>query len=217
MSSKVIRPESPVETSPVTWKVVPQECGGQPAAVKEPEPDFSAIRAELEALWEQRVKEARAAGFREGETTGRSRAAAEAQPVMERLARSIEEIAQLRGRLRREAEADMLQLSLAIARRVLRRELAIDPEAMHGLVLAALEKLQVQEICRVKAHPSQAPQIAASIEKAHRGLHVQVIPDPTREPGALVFETERGDLDASVDTQLAEIERGLTDRLRRLG
>ena len=28
------------------------------------------------------------------------------------------------------------------------------------------------------------------------------------EPGAVVFETERGNLDASVETQLREIERG---------
>ncbi len=36
-----------------------------------------------------------------------------------------------------------------------------------------------------------------------------------REPGAVVFETERGNLDASVESQLQEIERGLADRLRR--
>ena len=48
----------------------------------------------------------------------------------------------------------MVQLSLAIARRMLRRELAVDPDALHGLVLAALEKLQAQEICRVRVHPS---------------------------------------------------------------
>jgi flagellar assembly protein FliH len=57
--------------------------------------------------------------------------------VIERLARSIEEVSSLPGRLRREAEADTIQLALAIARRVLRRQIAIDPEALHGLVLGA--------------------------------------------------------------------------------
>ena len=217
MSSKVFPRERPVETAPVPWRVVRQEADQPTAAPKEAPADVAAMQAEWDRQWEQRAKEARAAGSREGEAAGRNRAAAEVQPVIERLTHSIEEIAQLRGRLRREAEADMLQLSLAIARRVLCRELSIDPEAMHGLVLAALEKLQVQEICRVRAHPSQAPQIAAALEKAHRGVPVQVIADSSREPGALVFETERGNLDASVDTQLAEIERGLTDRLRRRG
>ncbi len=42
-----------------------------------------------------------------------------------------------------------------------------------------------------------------------------MIADPSRQPGDVVFETERGNLDASVDSQLLEIERGLTDRLRK--
>src|SRR5581483_6655772 len=115
--------------------------------------------------WELRVAEARAAALREGEAAGRDRAMAEMQAVLERLAASIDEIASLRGRLRREAEADTVQLAVAIARRVLRRELAVDPEALHGLVLAALEKLQAQEICRVRVHPQQVPSIAALLRR----------------------------------------------------
>ena len=216
MSSKVFAPEQGIETSPMPWKLVRQGREDEhQAPAKEPQLDVAAITAQLTGQWEHKVQEARAGGYREGEAAGRTKAAAEVQPVIERLTRSIEDLAQMRGRLRREAEADMLQLSLAIARRVLRRELGIDPEAMHGLVLAALEKLQVREICRIRVHPSQAAQIGTSLAKAHPGLEMKVVGDPAQEPGSLIFETERGNLDASVDTQLQEIERGLTDRLRR--
>jgi flagellar assembly protein FliH len=171
--------------------------------------------AAAERQAEQRVREARAAGFREGEAAGRKRAAAELEPVLERLARSIQEMAGLRGQMRREAEADMLRLALEIARRVLRREMAADPDAMRGLVLAALEKLQGQEISRVKVHPSHAALVTELLRKHGTAQPVEVIADASREPGAAVFETERGNLDASVDAQLREIERGLTDCLRR--
>jgi flagellar assembly protein FliH len=140
---------------------------------------------------------------------------AELQPVLERLARSIEELGQWRARLRREAEADMLRLSLAIARRVLHREMAMDPDAMHGLVLSALEKLQGQEICRVRVHPSHAAQLSGWLHPDCGGPGVEVVADSSREPGDVIFETERGNLDASVDSQLQEIERGLVDRLRK--
>ena len=109
----------------------------------------------------------------------------------------------------------MVQLSLAIARRVLRRELAVDPEALHGLVLAALEKLAGQEICRVKVHPSHAAPVAAALPKPGAGPPIEVIADRSCEPGGIVFETARGNLDVSVESQLREIERGLADRLRR--
>jgi len=135
--------------------------------------------------------------------------------VLERLAHSIDDVAGMRPRLRKEAEADLVQLSLAIARRVLRRELAVDPEALHGLVLAALEKLAGQEICRVKVHASHAAMVAAALPKPGGGALIEVIADRSCEPGGIVFETARGNLDVSVESQLREIERGLTDRLRR--
>jgi flagellar assembly protein FliH len=153
--------------------------------------------------------------LREGEAAGRSRAAAELQPVIERLVRSIEELGQMRARLRSEAEADLVRLSLAIARRVLRREMSIDPDALRGVIVAALEKLHSQEICRVRVHPSLAGMVGARLREAVAGSGTEVIADPSRQPGDVVFETERGNLDASVDSQLLEIERGLADCLRK--
>jgi flagellar biosynthesis/type III secretory pathway protein FliH len=44
---------------------------------------------------------------------------------------------------------------------------------------------------------------------------VEVIADSSHELGSVIFETTRGNLDASVNSQLQEIERGLTDRLRK--
>jgi flagellar assembly protein FliH len=184
------------------------------ARASEPGPDYAGQIAQLQRQAEQCAHEAHAAGVKEGEAAGRRSAAAELQPVIERLSRAIEEIAGLRPRLRREAEADLVKLSLAIARRILRRELLVDPDALHGLVLAALEKLQAQEICRVKVHPSLAASVTACLRKAPAGALVEVAADASAPPGAVVFETGRGNLDASIETQFQEIERGLTDRLQ---
>jgi len=223
MSSRVLLPGDPRPVSPVAWRNVeslrPHEDAGKKDAGKEDAgkegPDVDALIAQLEAQHQQKIREAHAAGVREGETAGRNRAAAEVQPVVERLGRSIQEIASLRGRLRREAEADVVQLALAIARRVVRRELAVDPDALRGLAMAALEKLQGQELSRVKVHPSQAGMVASCLQQNPAGSRVEVLPDPSQEPGSAIFETTRGNLDASVDAQLQEIERGLADRLRR--
>lgn len=229
MSSRVLSPGDPQPVSPIAWRRVDlpgrgpsyappgvetgtaaaaAKAGGAPApaAPAPPAPDPRKIEAELQ--------EARAAGLREGEAAGRAKAAAEVQPVIERLSRSIEEISVLRTRLRREAEEDLIRLALAIARRIIRRELAVDPDAIHGLVLGALEKLQGQEICRVRAHPSLAAQVTACLRQRATVIPVEVIPDASKPPGTVIFETSRGNLDASVETQLGEIERGLGDRLR---
>jgi flagellar assembly protein FliH len=212
----VFLPEDPKESGPMVWRRVSQ-AGTPKADAAAEQPDTEALQAEWQRECERRVREAHAGGFREGEAAGKSRAAAEVQPVMERLAKSIDEMSQLRPRLRRDAEGDVLRLALAIARRVLRRELAVDPDAMHGLVLGALEKLQSKEISRVRVHPSHAAQVTAYLRKAIPSTNVDVVPDGAHEPGTVIFETERGDLDASVDSQLQEIERGLLDRLNKQG
>ena len=213
MSSKIVLPEDGREVGPILWRQVgaaaaPRTSPGSTA-------DSSARTAQLEAQYQQMVREAHAAGEREGEIAGRNRAGAEMQAAMERLSRSVQEIANLRASLRREAEADVVQLALAIARRVIRREVAADPDALRGLVIAALGKLQGQEISRVKVHPSHAAMLKSCLQQALSGGLVEVFADSSREPGSVIFETTRGNLDASVDSQLQEIERGLTDRLHK--
>lgn len=210
MSSRVLPADDPRAAGPVAWRHV-ADVPARPDGA----PDTAAQLAAVEQQWEQRVRAAHTAGFSEGEATGRSRAAAEVQPVIERLARSIEELGALRAKLRRESEADIVKLSLAIARRVLRREMAVDPDAMQGLVVAALQKIQVQDICRVRVHPSHAAQLTKWFQQSAGSQGVELVADNSREPGSLIFETDRGDLDASVDSQLQEIERGLADRLRK--
>ncbi len=209
MSCRLAPEDKPAPTAPLVLRQAARPSGTTAAGS-----DLSAEIARIEREWQRRAEEAREEGVRQGEAAGRSRASAELQPVIQRLAQAAAEISGLRSRLRREAEADMVQLAMAIARRVLMRELAIDPEALHGLVLGALEKLQIQEVSRIKVHPAHAPMISARLRENGAG-NVEVTADPGSPPGTVVFETRRGNLDASIETQLQEIERGLADRLRR--
>lgn len=107
----------------------------------------------------------------------------------------------------------MLKLSLSIARRILHRELATDPEALHGLVHTALQKLQNREISRVRVYPAGADSVKASLERIGAAPAIQVVADSSLKNGDLIFETSFGELDASIDSQLHEIQRGFADRL----
>jgi flagellar assembly protein FliH len=214
--ARVLLPEEESKAMAMAWRLVgPAAPAPAVAAAAQSTPDMTAQLHQIQQQCEQRIADAHAAGLREGEAAARTRAAAEVQPVLEKLARSIEDLAQIRVRLRKQAEGDTIKLSLAIARRVLRRELAIDADAMRGLVMAALEKLQSQEICRVRVNPSQAAAITACMRQTVSNSKVEVIPDGSLQPGGVIFETNQGNLDASVDSQLQEIEHGLADHLRK--
>lgn len=161
--------------------------------------------------------DARQAAFLEGEAAGRSAAQNEMRPLLERYVRTIEELAGLRPRLREQAEREVVRLAVAIARRVVRRELTIDPKAVAGLAKAALEQLADEERIRVRVHPADEAAVRRLLAQAGRADSIEVSGDAALERGSAVFETARGNLDASAETQLAEIERGLTDRLRGNG
>ena len=213
LAIRVLSPEE-VLVEPMQWREAsnaPAIPSRMPPRPTDEHPENQAVAAD----WRRRVDEARAAGAREGESAGRAKALAELQPVIERSARAISELANYKPTLRKQAEADTVRLALAIARRILRREIAADPDALRGLVVAALEKLQAQEISRVKVHPSQASQIAGFIARTAPSIRVEVVPEPSLASGALIFETNHGNLDVSVESQLQEIERGLADRLQR--
>lgn len=169
--------------------------------------------AELEASLEPRCREAREAGYREGEAAGRNQANGQVQPLLEKLARSIQEIAEARPKLRAEAEGDLLKLSLAIARKVLHRELIADPDSIAALIKVCLDKIRLQEIVRVRIHPQHHPAIQQILVRLSTGVPIELLPDPKLQLGGVVIETTRGEFDASVDVQLKEIERGLADRL----
>ena len=153
-------------------------------------------------------------GTHQGDSTARQQLSGETEAMVQRMARTIEEISGLRQRGRREAEGDIVSLALAIARRILHRELTIDPEAILGLVKASLDKLDVRELRTIRVHPENASQLEKHFERMGLPRRLAVTGDSSLERGAAILETDRGSVDASVETQLAEIERGFTDLVR---
>src|SRR5579884_638175 len=160
MSSKVIR-DGKVQAQPLAWRpagIVPSTGGnaseGAPAGDAMPVmPSRGAADVrirELEAELEQKTKEAFRAGAQQGEAAARQRAQAELDKQMTALARTSSELAGLRPRIRKETERELVELALGIARRILRRELTIDPEALSGVVKAAISKIDLRETHRLR-------------------------------------------------------------------
>ena len=184
------------------------ECGGGPAAVPA---QLQRRIAELEQEARRREQEAYESGLRQGRVVGAEEAAGSLGPVLERLSGAVEQILGQRRRFRREAEEDVVRLAVAIGRRILHRELGTDPEALLGVVKAALKKVESREVNRLRVHPADAPVMRQHFEQSGRLERIEIQGDGTLARGAVLLDTERGSLDASVETQLEEIQRGLTD------
>jgi flagellar assembly protein FliH len=165
---------------------------------------------------EEKIRTAHQQGVNEGQASARQELGAQLEAIHLRTARAIEEMSGMRQRFRQEAEEDVVALALAIARRILHRELTVAPDALLGLVKAALEKIEAREVHTVRIRPEDAPMIKQFLEKMGLPQKVEVLSDPGLERGAVILDSKRGGLDASVETQLAEIERGLADLVPRV-
>ncbi len=178
-------------------------------------PDTQALTRRIEQL-EQELAQTEAAAYargrRDADSETHERISTTLQNTADRLAQSVKQLAELRPRLCKEAEADVLRLAMAIAQRILHRQLNIDPTALEALVKVSLDRLGRQEQIRVRVSAALAETIRTILSKL-LSRPVDVAADSNLEPGSLIFETSRGQLDASLNSQLDEIERGLIDRL----
>jgi flagellar assembly protein FliH len=156
---------------------------------------------------------ARREAFDQGAAAGRKDAELQILPAFEKMAANLADLARLRETLREETLQDLVRLATLIAARVVHREVVIDPDALAGLVKASFSKLQSREISRVRMHPGLEPLVRKCLEQCGSPKNLILSPDPAMNPGELFFDTSQGLLDASVDTQLREIERGLIDKL----
>jgi flagellar assembly protein FliH len=207
-SSKILREGELSAVTPMAWRST-ATAPPAPRPARAPAVDAGPSGDQDEAR-----KESYQRGFSEGRNVGQEQAAAELQPLMDRLSRSLADLATVRSRVRKSAESDLLKLAIAVARRVIHRELTLDPGSIEGLIRVALEKLESRELCRVRVHPDQEPVIRTLLAR-FSAAPVELIPDGTLQSGDVLFETAHGTLDGSIEAQLQEIERGFADRLGR--
>lgn len=147
----------------------------------------------------------------------RTRAAAEAEGRREGLARAaatLASAADARARRLAAAEAEVVALVFAVARKVLDQELAARPEVVIGLAARALEEARERRDVVLRVHADDADRVADARSELARILArapLAVRVDPGVERGGAVVETEWGRVDASVGAQLAALARAVEE------
>jgi flagellar assembly protein FliH len=113
-----------------------------------------------------------------------------------------------------DAEAAVVRLSLGIAGRVLHREAQMDPLLLRGAVRVALEDMQQSATCVLEVAAERAEAWGRWLSGAGMLGRVQIHSKEDVAPGHCRLEIGASTADLSVNTQLAEIERGFFDLLQ---
>lgn len=178
----------------------------------------AAAGAESGGTFEEESLRQRAEAFEQGRQQGQQQLRAELDAALakqrQQIAAAVEQFAVERENYYRRVEAEVVQLALAIARKILHREAQLDPHALAGIVRITLEKLDAGTGVNLHVHPRDAAEwrhyFACQMESSP-------VPEIHEDPGLLVGEcriqTSLGATQVGFETQLKEIETGLLDLL----
>lgn len=164
---------------------------------------------------EKREKDAFERGVREGETRVKAASEARLKAAQEGIRKGLEAFQEEREEYFNRIEPEVVQLALAIAKKILHREAQIDALLLTGLVHVALEKLDAGTRVRLRV-PAADTHFWNEFFATPIGTAVpELVGDPGLQHGECVLESEVGSTQISLETQLKEIEQGFFDLLEQ--
>lgn len=177
-----------------------------------PAEELSAVdlRMEMQAQVEGGRREARADARREWEEELERRIAEERAQVV----RACEEFGQECVRYFAAIETEVVKLALAIAARVLHREVKMDPLLLAGVVRVALDKV-TEDRAVVLRVPAGTVEMWRGALMERKVVDVELVGDERMERGECVLETSVGKVELGLSAQLEEIEKGFFDLLQQ--
>lgn len=208
MSSRAQRVSGSGTPERFTW-------GGHVAPEAEPQPLYGAGEASVSAAvpavdLAALERDAFTKGYAQGERAGIEAGAARAEAMLRRLAQTLDDLQGLRRDLVRRTERDVVELALAISRRVLHRELALDHDLLLALARVALDRLGDVATASIRLHPDDYAVAMTGRGAVSAQAHaVQIVADPGVHRGGCVVQSEFGSVDVGVAAQIDELSHAL--------
>ncbi|MBH5316643.1 flagellar assembly protein FliH [Paenibacillus sp. GSMTC-2017] len=160
---------------------------------------------------------ARQSGFELGYAEGSAQSVAKLQEEWDsKLTEASDVLKQayaMREQIIHEAEPFLVELSCAIAEKIIGQQLTTAPEMAIELIRKSLSRRREQGVITLCVSPTQLAFVQAAREELHTTIdsqaELQILPDSSVKDNGCVIRSVFGSIDARIDTQLSEIKREL--------
>ncbi|MBW7956320.1 MAG: hypothetical protein H3C68_00380 [Deltaproteobacteria bacterium] len=196
-------------------RIVPEPFALIPAQELEPQEKIEDVGSRIEAL----EKEAYESGFSAGEKAGFEFGLKKAEVHFSGLEGLVRDLASFRETLYAECEREITALALAIAGKVVQREVEARPDGVLECVKAALRAVAASGEVTIRVNPKEFEVInnfrpeLMRLSGGLRGLGVE--PDELVQRGGCLVSTTCGEIDATIASITEEIEAKLKDAYAR--
>ncbi|MGA8776753.1 MAG: FliH/SctL family protein [Terriglobales bacterium] len=211
--------QQPAAASPHASSATPPAAAEtSPFCYAEAQPPADVSGQILEQAAEERSRRAQAEALERGREAGRQELRASVDAALarhrEQIVHSIEEFAKERSAYYGRVEGEVVQLALAIARKILHRETQLDPHLLAGIVRVTLEKLDSETKVDLHVPARETTDWRHYFACQSDGMPVpEVHEDAALTSGECRVETALGSTEVGLEAQLKEIETGLLDLL----
>lgn len=194
------------------------------AASEEAEALLAEARGQIEAWWQEKreqdehlVEAVKSDGFSQGYEEGKLQAEQELKEKVDRMMQEASAVLQQayveKERIIQESEPFLVELSCAIAEKIIDKQLSLEPEYTVELIKSSLARKREQGEITLCVAPAQFAFVQAAREELTLAIdsqaELQILPDPTVKDRGCVIRSAYGSIDARIDTQLAEIKKEL--------
>jgi len=168
------------------------------------------MEAESRAALEGEQKKAEEAGYSEGHEAGFAEGKAEVERLIQRTQTVLQRAQDKRAEILEETEQEIITLVLLIARKVVKAITESQRSVIVSNVIEALKKVRVRGTITIRVNVADM-ELATEHTKDFINLvegvkSIQLLEDSTVDEGGCIIETDFGEIDARIASQLAELE-----------
>lgn len=223
MSHSARRLAATVATERFDWQAARNPVGSQPVplvfvdagkairASSDSERPIEARELHLPSVAAERIEAIEHQAFHEGYTRGQRTADEEMERRLEdvllRLRTTVDELGNLGPHAMRRADREMVHLAVAMAERIVRREVSAEPETLLDMARAAIERLGERVAAVVHLNPADLEAIVH--DGSGRIGTLDVVADSDLPRGGCMIRTNLGTIDAGIDAQMRELLRAM--------
>lgn len=205
-------PSTPVQPLPLRPVAIhfAQSTGGATSSA-ETLHDVEAREMHFPSVTRERVaemeKKAHAEGYAAGLRQGEADAARQVGTAMGKLAGTIQEVAALRPGILRRSERELVKLAVAMAERIVRRAVEVDPDLLLVIARVAMDRLGERAAATIHLHPADCE--ALSKHDLQQTQAIQLVADANVARGGCIVKSSIGEIDAGIEAQVHELSREL--------
>jgi flagellar assembly protein FliH len=194
MSSRIIRGQgSPTK---LTISGGPAASGG---------PDAVSPQEHIMYLEKQAFEQ----GYAEGERIGKQMGEKMVETIVKRYENAIADLAKAHKGLVEDMEHETVRMALEISRKIVQRELTMDPDLVSALATVTLKRVAGHQSITLRVSRQDFAHVRVAVAMVNPAVTVK--DDATLDRGDFVIDTSQTHLDGRVSTEVETIGRALFD------